>query len=121
MITSIQNKFVKRIYKLRQRKERHRTKQFLIEGFHLLEEAVNSHWTVEEMIVRENVTIPEWATHLPKTIVSEYVFNYLSQTETPQGMIGIVKMKDVSIEYNNKVLLLDAIQDPGNLGTIIRT
>lgn len=121
MITSTQNSFIKDIRKLRMRKERHKTNSFLIEGFHLLEEAVKSDWEIEQLIIKENMEVPKWGKHLTYTYVTEHVFSYLSQTETPQGIAGVVKMRDVKVENNNKILLLDAIQDPGNLGTIIRT
>lgn len=121
MITSIQNNFIKETRKLLTRKGRHNSQSFLIEGFHLLEEAIKSGWEVDHLIVRENINIPEWCEHIQTTYVSDNVFNHISQTETPQGIACIVKMKEVPIEKGDKILLIDAIQDPGNLGTIIRT
>lgn len=121
MITSNQNNFIKQVKKLHTRRERHKTKTFLIEGFHLLEEAVKSKWIIEQLIVRENVNVPEWGNDLAVVYVSEHVFNHISQTETPQGIAGIVTMKEEIPKTHKNILLIDAVQDPGNLGTIIRT
>lgn len=121
MITSTQNNFVKQVRKLQTRRERHKTKTFLIEGFHLVEEAIKSNWEIEQLIIRENESVPEWANHLPTINVSDHVFNYLSQTETPQGIAAVVKMNEKTTDQHTHVLLIDAVQDPGNLGTIIRT
>lgn len=121
MITSIQNNYIKQVRKLTIRKERYKAKAFLIEGFHLLEEALKSEWEIKRLIIREDTDIPKWGAHLPILYVTDHVFKHLSQTETPQGILGVVKMQDVKVTKNDKILLLDAIQDPGNLGTIIRT
>ncbi len=57
-----------------------------------------------------------------KFIVNEKIKNSISQTESPQGIFAVVKMKKFSIEFRDKrFVILDRIQDPGNLGTIIRT
>ena len=57
-----------------------------------------------------------------KFIVNEKIKNSISQTESPQGIFAVVKMKEFSIEFRDKrFVILDRIQDPGNLGTIIRT
>lgn len=121
MITSTQNNFIKQVRKLHVRKERQKSNTFLIEGFHLIEEAKNSEWNIDHIIVTDKVTVPNWCHDLSLTYVSEHVFNHFSQTETPQGIAAIVKMKKVEIRSNEKILLIDAVQDPGNLGTIIRT
>lgn len=121
MITSIQNEQVKQWRKLHKRKFRMKMKKFLIEGFHLIEEAFNSGWEVETVIAQEGVNPPDWMSDDGITIVNERVFNEITQTETPQGIAAIVKMKDLPVRTDNFILLIDAIQDPGNLGTIIRT
>src|SRR5690625_5231314 len=54
-------------------------------------------------------------------IVNKTVFNHLAQTKSPQGMMAVVKKRHMTPSLNGHVLLLDAIQDPGNLGTILRT
>ncbi|MFU0792157.1 TrmH family RNA methyltransferase [Virgibacillus proomii] len=121
MITSIKNDKVKMWKKLHKRKERMKTKTFLIEGFHLVEEALKSNWTIIEMIIQEGVEPPLLDKDIPIITVKSNVFQALSQTDTPQGVAAVVAMKQLVSTWSSAVLLIDAIQDPGNLGTIIRT
>src|SRR5699024_4380915 len=55
------------------------------------------------------------------TLVSGEVLKHLSQTETPQGIVAVVAMEGPVAHKANRVLLLDGVQDPGNVGTLIRT
>lgn len=121
MITSIKNDKVKMWKKLYKRKERIKTKTFLIEGFHLVEEALKSNWTIIEMIIQEGVEPPLLDKDIPIITVKSNVFQALSQTDTPQGIAAVVAMRQLVSTWSSAVLLIDAIQDPGNLGTIIRT
>lgn len=121
MLTSVKNEKVKNWRKLHNRKDRMKSNTFLIEGFHLIEEAIASNWQIEEIIVQENVTIPNWDLTSPVVKVSENVFQHISQTKTPQGIAAVVYFKMFNDIVGDYVLLLDRIQDPGNLGTIIRT
>ncbi|SHG34617.1 TrmH family RNA methyltransferase [Ornithinibacillus halophilus] len=121
MITSVKNEKVKSWKKLQKRKERTEQGLFLIEGYHLVEEAWKSKWEIQEIIVQENSDVPHWAKGFSLEYVSDNVFQYISQTQTPQGIAATVKMKQQTTINGNQVLLIDAIQDPGNLGTIIRT
>lgn len=121
IITSIQNNKVKQWRKLYKRKERLKTNTFLVEGYHLVEEAKKSGWEIREIILVENKDIPTWCQHFSVFLVSESVLKHISQTETSQGILAVIEMKETPLQKNNHVLLLDAIQDPGNLGTIIRT
>lgn len=121
LITSVKNEKVKNWRKLHNRKERTKAGTFLIEGFHLIEEAIKSNWDVLEIILQEDVSLPAWKCDAPTVEVAENVFQHISQTKTPQGIAAVVRMKN-SHEINGDLyLLLDRIQDPGNLGTIIRT
>ncbi|HLS20276.1 MAG TPA: RNA methyltransferase [Bacillota bacterium] len=121
LLTSIQNARVKQWRKLHQRKHREREQKFLIEGFHLIEEAYKSNWPIETIIITDESDLSEWMKAFEVVIVNEIVFNHLAQTKTPQGIIAIVNKHDLPFNMTGHVLLLDAIQDPGNLGTIIRT
>lgn len=121
MITSLQNDQVKQWKKLHKRKERSKSGYFLVEGFHLIEEAFKSQWLIKEIILREETILPESYEDLPVVIVSEGVFQHLAQTETPQGIIAVIQRKEDMTVKGNKVLLIDGVQDPGNLGTMIRT
>lgn len=121
MITSLQNHQVKAWKKLHQRKYRQQTRMFIIEGNHLVEEAITSDWQIEHIIVREDIEPSSSFTNNHVIWVSRDVFNHLSQTKTPQGIMAVVRMKEFSVIQGNQLLAIDAIQDPGNLGTIIRT
>lgn len=121
MITSVQNIQVKNWRKLHTRKYRSKTKRFLVEGFHLIEEAYHSDWNIETIIVQEGIESPAWMSDEGIVTVSERVFKEISQTESPQGIAAVIEMKQLQKENENHILLIDAIQDPGNLGTIIRT
>src|SRR5699024_8379201 len=123
MITSIQNPNVKAWKKLQKRKYRDQSKCFLIEGSHLIEEALNSNWKLKTLLVREDITIPTWAKTLHAEILEKSVFNHIAQTETPQGIAAVVKMKESKPKsgLNGNILVMDQVQDPGNVGTMIRT
>src|SRR5690625_1999316 len=121
VITSVQNNQVKEWKKLHRKKYRIETNTFLIEGMHLIEEAFNSDWEIETVIVQEEMEAPTWMNEENVVFVTKRVFKEISQTEAPQGIAAIVNMKTLIPKKEQYVLLIDAIQDPGNLGTMIRT
>ncbi len=120
MLTSVSNSKVKEWKKLHKRKFRERTGTFLVEGRHLVEEAQKSDWKVVELIRREGESFV-LDTEMPVTDVSEQVFQAISQTQTPQGIAAVVERKVESFKPQALTLIIDAVQDPGNLGTLIRT
>ncbi|WP_036831713.1 TrmH family RNA methyltransferase [Pontibacillus litoralis] len=121
LITSVQNGYVKKWRKLKRKRGREKEQAFLIEGFHLVEEAIKSSWDVQEIIIREDVSLQnEWQSY-NWFQVNQEVFNEISHTEQPQGIAAVVTMKEQSFANGSRILALDAIQDPGNLGTLIRT
>src|SRR5699024_10724368 len=91
VITSVQNPYIKKIKKLHQKKYRDEKKQYIVEGFHLVKEAVHSKFTIEQIIIREDVELPEWFNAEKILYVSFAVFDVITQTETPQGIAAIVK------------------------------
>lgn len=121
MITSLQNEQVKKWRKLHTKKYRNQMQLFLIEGFHLLEEAIKSGWEIETIITQLGIEVNLSWEEDKVVVVSDDVFAAISQTESPQGVIGVVKMKSVKKRESGPILLLDAVQDPGNVGTMIRT
>ena len=116
LIESVDNKKIKDIRKLHQKKYRDETKTFLVEGIHLVKEAYDSG-SLDEVLLLEGDDIDFNA---PVTYVSKNVMKSLSDLETPYNIIGICKYQKEK-ELGNKILMLDDIQDPGNLGTIIRS
>lgn len=121
MITSVKNEQVKAWKKLQKRKERTNTQTFLVEGYHLLQEAKNSNWGIKEIIVQEGVELPSWCDDFHIIKVSNNVFEHISETRSPQGIAAIIEMKKMEDVVGKHILLIDSVQDPGNLGTIIRT
>ncbi|RSL32209.1 RNA methyltransferase [Salibacterium salarium] len=125
-IDSTKNPKVKNVKRLSKKKYREREQQFVVEGWHLLEEVLSHEVVVQELLISEN---KEFRPHLdvsglPVTVVTEQVMNEMSHTETPQGILAICRMPDqtdVLLNQNNNYLFVDGVQDPGNLGTIIRT
>lgn len=124
-IQSTQNPQVKQWKKLLTKKERDKTKLFLVEGFHLVEEALKEKHIVKELIVSEEIEIPRsWNYEsIEMTTITAEIARELSDTEATQGIFAVCFQQEpdeVSLT-NGSFLLLDSIQDPGNLGTIIRT
>ncbi|EIT84417.1 23S rRNA methyltransferase [Fictibacillus macauensis ZFHKF-1] len=124
-IESEQNASVKQWKKLYTRKEREKKNQFIIEGPHLVEEALTHSVPIAHLIIDEDFVIPHtWNAHeLDPWIVPKKIMRLLSDTEHPQGVIAICRMAEDNLEItpHGKYLMLDGVQDPGNLGSIIRT
>lgn len=117
IITSLDNKKIKELAKLKQKKHRDLTNRFLVEGEHLIQEAAKSN-LLEEIILIEDY---DTDISMNKTYVSKEVMKKLTDLDTPCSMIGVCKKNNNDKIIGNKILLLDDIQDPGNLGTIIRS
>ncbi|QNU25870.1 TrmH family RNA methyltransferase [Geobacillus zalihae] len=121
-IESPKNARVKQWKKLLTKKGRDETGLFLLEGFHLVEEAVKSNAPLVELMVDERTAIPPgWDVSVPVVIVTEAVMKAISSTETPQGIAAVCRKLPAELEGVKTALLIDAVQDPGNLGTMIRT
>lgn len=126
-IESTQNALVKHWKKLvTTRKEREKAGEFIVEGFHLVEEALKNKEQIVQMMVREGVDLPLlWSIDNVVMIeITEAVAKEIAETETSQGVFAHCKQKEVTEnekENWRKLLLVDAVQDPGNIGTMIRT
>ena len=114
--SSIDNKKIKSIKKLNNKKYRDEFNKFLVEGYHLVEEAYKKG-LLEEIILEENTDID---INISKSYVTSNVMKYISDLDNPSKMIGICKKLEKK-DIGNKVVILDGVQDPGNLGTIIRS
>ena len=124
-IESAENKKFKLWQSLHIKKNRIKEKKFLLESIRGIEEGLKTGFMPLNIILKEGTDIPESIDQdgLPQIVLTEELFNKISQTEKSQGVIGVYgfleyKLKDL---MKKKVLFLDSIQDPGNLGTIIRT
>lgn len=139
VITSVQNPLIKRLHQLLERKGREAQGRFLVEGAHLVEEALKSGAGVMTLVYDSerdmDAACRRALAHHPQDVqviaASSAVLAKLSETKSPQGIIAEVrkgeadwsewlKRKAVARE-DVLLLLLDEIQDPGNLGTILRT
>lgn len=116
-ISSLENKKIKEYLKLKQKKYRNLYNKFIVEGEHLVEEALHSGFLLDVLVLDTyNYQIDFEITHVTIEILKN-----LSDLEKPSLVIGICKKIDLLPTNKNKILVLDGIQDPGNLGTIIRT
>ena len=115
---------VKHIRSLDDKKKRYEYKQFVVEGIKMVEELLKSQYEIEEIFATQNWIDNYGYTHLAKhkvTLITEQTLSRISSLKTPNEVLALVVMPDVaSIPFFDKALALDNIQDPGNLGTIIR-
>jgi len=117
LITSLDNEKIKKLIKLKEKKYRDEYKEFVVEGEHLVIEAYRSGLLEEIYIEQDEVTL----LNVDITYVTKEILAKVSTLETPTHIIGLCRKKEEESELGNRLLLLDRIQDPGNLGTIIRS
>lgn len=131
-ITSKDNELIKHIRKLKDKKYRDESNEYVVEGVKLVEEAVKENAKIKQIIVCEDTTRTyEIPTHIMLEIakyecisVSDKIFNIITQVTNPQGIMAIIEKnaQDAQIDYAQDIIVvLDDVQDPGNLGTILRT
>ena len=132
VISSKDNELIKHIKKLKDKKHRDESNEYIIEGVKLIEEAVKENARIKKIIVCEDTTRTyEIPTHIMYEIakyecvyVTNKVFASITQVTNPQGIMAIIEKGDtnVPIDYTQDIIVaLDDVQDPGNLGTILRT
>lgn len=130
MLTSLQNPLVKQIRKLHSSRERHSQDLLLLEGTHLLEEAYAADYPLVTLCFTEKWQTTHfdlWEKACQKCVraelVSEEVLSALATTVQPDGVVATAKRnyQVKEIPFSGLVLALETVQDPGNLGTIIRT
>ena len=117
-IKSRQNEQIKNVVKLSNPSFRKEAKKFKVDGFHMFEMARDSKMLLEVYTLKE---IKGLDAKINQFIVSEEIMEKISSSKSPQGIVSICKLieeKDIS---SNKILYLDDVSDPGNLGTILRT
>lgn len=133
-ITSVNNSLIRETKRLYKKRDRIKTGLFIIEGIKMVEEALDNEYCLKHIFYTEgllDVKSGPKLYHYLNTVdkankTTEEVFSEISDTETPQGVIGIAKLKlndikEIKIEDSSKLIYLDGLQDPGNMGTIIRT
>lgn len=116
LYTSIDNKKIKEIKKLQTKKYRDEQNIFFIESEHLVLEAYKTA-CLKQLILEEK---EEFSLDIDTIYVSPNVKKYLSELESPSRIMGLCKKNNNDI-IGNHILIIDGVQDPGNLGTIIRS
>ncbi len=120
--TSKQNPTIKQIASLKDKKFRSKFGLYIAEGIKMVNEAIKFGLEIDKIIVTESALGEIIPSNFPMLIVSSEVFDYLSCDTTPQGALAVIKIKNKSIDIpSGNALILDGVQDPGNMGTIIRT
>ena len=132
VISSKDNELIKHIKKLKDKKYRDESKEYIIEGVKLIEEAVKENAKIKKIIICEDTTRTyEIPTNIMLGIakyecvyVTDKIFNSITQVTNPQGIMAIIEKNsnDAEIDFTQDIIVaLDDVQDPGNLGTILRT
>ena len=137
VISSKENEIVKKVRKLKEKKFRDLENAYLIEGIKLVKEAMAENAKIKQIIMCEDYTdnveldkdtLYEIAKY-NVAYVTRNILNFITEVKTPQGIIAVVEKKNKKLEDTTAlvdfsqdiILALDDIQDPGNLGTILRT
>lgn len=138
MITSKSNETVKRINSLKQKKYREEYKQYVVEGVKLCMELLEASSNVETVVyseeilknVNDGLKVLEFVQKNVDNVVevSREIFEYITDTVTPQGILTVLKMPKYGLEdiakessLGAKYIILDGVSDAGNMGTIIRS
>jgi TrmH family RNA methyltransferase len=130
VITSVHNRKVKEWASLLDKKGRDQTGCFLVEGPHLVQEALKSGAPVRTVVYEQDAGIPAellpWRDSTRWIAASPEVLRKCSDTVHPQGVFAVVEKTDVPADVlferpNAFGIVTDGVQDPGNLGTIIRS
>lgn len=132
IISSKDNELVKNIKKLKDKKYRDLENVYIVEGIKMLKEAIVENASIKQIIIcddceKSDLISKEMMYEIAKydcVYVTSKVFKYITEVQTPQGVMAIIEKnnRDKEINYDEDIIVaLDDIQDPGNLGTILRT
>lgn len=122
-ITSAQNEYIKKLARLSSKKHREETGLYLAEGEHLAEMAIVSGCNIQNILMTEEYYVKNSHKYdVEVTIVPESIIEKISDAKTPQGVIAVIKMEDAQENITSgRYIYCDDLQDPGNVGTVIRT
>lgn len=136
VVTSLQNSHIKLAISLKQKKYRDDLGFFVVEGVRIIEDALKSDWQIEFCVCTDMACKQPRVARILETLqekgcavyqVTESLYQKVSDTQKPQGILVVMKKKIytmcdlVNREENPMIVVLDSLQDPGNVGTIIRT
>jgi TrmH family RNA methyltransferase len=118
VITSKSNQLIKKVVALSDKKFRREYGEYLVEGIKPVSECINAGKEISQIVCTQNLA----EKYDGALVVSDELFKYISSEKTPQGVLAVVKLPETKVlSPKGHSLLLDKLQDPGNLGTIIRT
>lgn len=122
MITSKDNELIKHIKSLNQKKYRDEYNEYFIEGIKSVTEAILEEASIEQIIIcgellQKQIDTKDYSVEF----VSSKVFESITDTKSPQGILAVLKKEYATSTNQNVIFALDDVQDPGNVGTIIRT
>lgn len=132
-ITSNTNKIIKDIKLLHNKKDRWKDKCFFVEGTRSVEQCINANSPVKYVVYSTELLSDDGKNLLHEIEKKDYIlhriskelFKSISDTDSPQGILAVVEFIEYSLKEtlkeNNFLVILDRVQDPGNMGTIIRT
>lgn len=132
IISSRENEFIKHIKKLKEKKQRDISNEYIIEGIKLVREAIQEKAIIKKIVLCDDCEKTE---SIPKGLmyeiakkdciyVTKKIFDYISEVQEPQGILAIIEKNNLNneIDYSQEIIVaLNDLQDPGNLGTILRT
>ncbi|MFA5524192.1 MAG: RNA methyltransferase [Tissierellales bacterium] len=135
MITSSSNFIIKEVKALHRKKERWTKKSFFVEGIRAVKDCIDSNANISSLVYSDMLSSINGGKELFNELdlgkyktnyISDKLFAEISDTEKPQGILAVVhydlkKIDDIVRKNENFIILLDRVQDPGNMGTIIRT
>ena len=120
-ITSLKNPRVLAWRSLKDRKGREENRAFLVEGVRMVREALSSGLNVRTVLLREDLAGSfDLPVGVPACVLPEHVFSAVCDTRTPQGVAAVMELA-AKPASGSRLVALDGVQDPGNVGTIIRT
>ena len=121
-IESKNNNLFKEIKKLKEKKHRIKSNKYLIEGLRFVEEAIKSKVSIDSIIFTESFKEknPDLFLKINENIkliqMNEALLKQLCSTENPQGIVGVINMQNKELKSGELVVLVDKVQDPGNMG-----
>lgn len=132
VITSKDNETIKKIRKLKEKKYRDTSGKYIIEGIKIIKEAIIENADIDTIVVCDDcIKTGEIDQKILYEVakynclyVDEKVFNTMTDVQNPQGILAVIEKENKSKDINfseDVIVILDGIQDPGNLGTILRT
>ncbi len=120
--SSKQNSLIKTIASLKDKKGRRDNGLYIAQGVKMVSEAIKFNQEIEYIVMAEGFDASRLDCNAKTITVTNQVFEYLTDEVTPQGVLAVLKIPNTTVKKpSGNAIVLDGIQDPGNLGTIIRT